>query len=88
MRARTSRKHTGAWDEGLTGASRTATSGPAAPKTARARIGQVWATCPCHAQDGCRTCAGSGVVISPRLDTDDSTSPSDLTINLTERTTW
>jgi hypothetical protein len=70
-----------AGDEGMAGTAMTATFTTTAT---RIRVGQAWATCPCHAQDGCRTCQGSGVVTTPRLYTDDI----DLTTYLTERTTW
>jgi hypothetical protein len=70
-------------DEGMASTSMTATFTTTAPQP-RVRIGRAWATCPCHAQDGCRTCQGTGVVSTPRLYTDDV----DLTTYLTERTTW
>ena len=73
-----------AGDEGMASTAMTATFTTTAPEPTRIRVGQAWATCPCHAQDGCRTCQGSGVVTTPRLYTDDI----DLTTYLTERTTW
>ena len=82
---RTSRPSTArAGDEGMASTSMTATFATTDPVPGRIRIGQAWATCPCHAQDGCRTCQGSGVVTTPRIYTD----AIDLTPYLTERTTW
>jgi len=78
---RTSTRPTTARDtEGMASTSMTATFTTTTPEPTRIRIGQAWATCPCHAQDRCRTCQGSGVVATPRLYTDDT--------DLTERTTW
>jgi hypothetical protein len=90
MRRTTGRPATSGRDEGLAETSMTATFTPteAVPEPARTRIGQSWATCPCHAQDRCLTCGGSGVVLTPRIYTDNASIPFDPTINLTEGTIW
>ena len=74
----------GSGTEGMAAASMTATFTTTTPAPTRIRIGQAWATCPCHAQDGCRTCQGTGVIATPRLYTE----ATDLPAYLTERSTW